>query len=99
MPLFVVIDEQGPAWDPAKPMRQQPGWDEHARFMDALAEARFVVLGGPLQGGPRHRAMLVVSAPTADDARRRLDEDPWIRSGILRIAELDPWELLLGALT
>ncbi len=98
MARFVVISEQGPAWDAARPMRQQPGWDAHARFMDALAEERFVVLGGPLRGGPQHRAMLVVEAPDEATARRRLAADPWVRDGVLRTVSLEPWELLLGSL-
>ena len=32
-------------------MREQERWDEHAGFMDSLAGAGFIVLGGPLGGG------------------------------------------------
>jgi hypothetical protein len=35
-------------------MREQEGWDEHARFMDALVDDGFVLLGGSLRTtGPR----------------------------------------------
>ena len=98
MALFVVINEQGPAWDPTRPMREQKSWAEHASFMNALVEEHVVALGGPLRGGPRHRAMLVLRAPDETALRERLAADPWMRSGVLRIEELTPWELLLGEL-
>ncbi len=43
MPYFVVINEQGSAWDEKRSMRDQKGWDEHAVFMDALEDERFVI--------------------------------------------------------
>jgi len=93
---FVVINGQGPAWDNTRSMRDQSGWAEHASFMNQLAEERFVVLGGPLTGGAKHRAMLIVEATDERSARQRLAEDPWMRAGVLRILTLDPWEVLLG---
>ena len=43
-------------------MREQRGWNEHFKFMDALEEEQFVVLGGPLGNYPKHRAMLIINA-------------------------------------
>src|SRR2546430_17551464 len=80
MPYFVVINEQGPAWDEKRSMRDQKGWDEHALFMDGLADEHFVVLGGPLKY-LKHRAMLVLNAPNEVVLRERLAEDPWMRTG------------------
>lgn len=98
MPVFVVVNEQGPAWIEGRPMREQPGWSEHAEFMDALEAERFVVLGGPLRGGARHRALLVVQGADEPSVRRRLATDPWLRSGTLRLLSLEPWEVRLGKL-
>ena len=98
MTLFVAINEQGPHWNPAQSMREQEGWNEHATFMNALVAERMVVLGGPLPKGDQHRALLVLRAPDEETLRTRLADDPWMRSGVLRIAELVPWELLLGEL-
>jgi uncharacterized protein len=98
MALFVVVNEQGPGWVPGRTMREQPGWAEHAAFMDLLESERFVVLGGPLRGGNRHRAMLVVEGPDGPTVRARLAEDPWMRAAVLRTVSFDPWELLLGKL-
>ena len=48
---FAVFRERGSAWDASRPMRQQPRWDEHAAFMDALVDSGVIVLGGPLGEG------------------------------------------------
>ncbi len=98
MPYFVVINEQGSAWDEKRSMRDQKGWDEHAVFMDALEDERFVILGGPLKYS-KHRAILILNALNEAVLRKRLAEDPWMRAGMLRTIELYPWEVLLGKLT
>jgi hypothetical protein len=98
MTLFAVVNEQGPNWNPARSMREQEGWKEHAAFMNALVDDHVVVLGGPFHKGPRHRAMLILRADDEEALRARLAEDPWMRSGVLRMGELLPWELLLGEL-
>jgi uncharacterized protein YciI len=94
--FFVVTSEQGPAWVDARPMREQALWSEHAAFINALAKDASVVLGGPLRGGPGHRAMLIVQASSADDVRAVFQDDPWIRAGLLRIVQLEPWELIVS---
>jgi uncharacterized protein YciI len=92
---FLVMEKPGPTWDPARPRREQDGWGEHARFMDALADAGFVVLGGPL-GDMEGDPMLVVDAASEEEARKRLAPDPWLEDGTLVIARVEPWEILLG---
>lgn len=98
MGYFVVINEQGPKWDVRLSMREQKGWDEHAKFMDALEAEHFIVLGGPLGNYPKHRAMLIINAPDHQTIRKRLDEDPWYRDDILREIQAYSWEILLGKL-
>jgi hypothetical protein len=80
-------------------MRDQKGWPEHAVFVDALADERFVILGGPLGNYRKHRAMLILDAPNEEVLRKRLAEDPWMRDGVLRTIEIYSWEILLGKLT
>ncbi len=55
-------------------MRAQDGWDEHAAFMEGLAEEGFILLGGVLDDG---RAMHVVEAESEEAVRARFAEDPW----------------------
>ena len=98
MAYFVVINEQGPAWDDKRSMRDQKGWTEHAVFMDVLADEHFVILGGLLKYS-KHRAMLILNALDESVLRKRLAEDPWMHTGVLRTIEIYPWEVLLGELT
>ena len=98
MAFFVVINEQGPGWDPKRVMREQQGWTDHATFMDTLETEQFVVLGGPLKYS-KHRAMLIVNASSEQELRNRLAEDPWMRTGVLRTLEIYPWEILLGKIS
>ena len=72
-------------------MRAQDGWDEHAAFMEGLAEEGFIRLGGVLGNG---RAMHVVEAESEEAVRARFAEDPWPVE-MLDIGTVTPWEILL----
>jgi uncharacterized protein YciI len=91
---LAVMRERGSAWDPSRPMREQAAWVEHAHFMDQLAASGFVVLGGPLED-KEERFLIVVDDVDADAVRSRLADDPWSGSGLLRIASIEPWTILL----
>ena len=93
MPTFVVRLERGGPWDWSRDMRQQDGWDEHAAFMDALVEDRFILLGGPLEGG--RDTLHVVEAESEAAVRSRFAEDPWAANGMLRPARIEAWTVLL----
>jgi uncharacterized protein YciI len=91
---FAVRRVRGPAWNAALPMREQPQWEVHAAFMNALAAEGFVVLGGPLGAG--EAVLLIVHAVSEDALRARLAADPWSTAGLLDIARVEPWTILLG---
>jgi len=92
---FAVIRDLGPAWDRGRSMREQPGWERHAAFMDGLADEGFIVLGGPL--GDEARILLIVLAADEGEIERRFAEDPW-GEDMLRIASIEPWTIVLGRL-
>ena len=94
--LFVVIRTRGPAWQDSRPMESQADWAAHASFMNSLAKAGFVILGGPLEGSSD--VLLIIRAKTPDEVRSRLAEDPWTRNDLLRITRVAPWTLRLGSL-
>ena len=75
MMLLVHRRRAGPEWDPAKPLEEQSGWEEHAAFMDALVEEGFIVLGGPL--ADERRVVHAVEAESEKAVLARLAEDPW----------------------
>jgi hypothetical protein len=94
VPTFVLIRERGPNWDHVRGLREQDAWDEHAAFMDALAQEGFIHLGGPLGAD---RVLHVVVAGSENEIRERLAADPWEPMGLLRNVSIERWHILLGA--
>lgn len=92
--LFVVLRTRGPAWDAATPMRSQPQWAEHAAFMDGLAEAGVIVLGGPLGDGEQE-FLFAVRAADEGEIRATLQRDPWSRLRKLQVRSIRRWTILL----
>jgi hypothetical protein len=93
---YLVERANGPAWDYSRGRREQAEWNEHAAFMDALAEEGFVVLGGPVGGGDGDYNLLVIKASGEPEIRTRLADDPW-EGSILSISSVKPWSIWLRA--
>ena len=92
--LFAVRLERGGPWDWSRDLRDQEDFEEHARYMDALVDEGFVVLGGPLAEG--RDVLLAISAPSPDAIRERLaSEDIWHRTGMLTVKSIEAWTVLL----
>lgn len=53
MARYVVRMRRGGPGDFSRDMRQQEGWDDHARFLDGIFEAGFLLMVGPLEGRGR----------------------------------------------
>jgi uncharacterized protein len=77
--------------------REQASWDEHAAFIDSLAEQGVVVLGGPLGDPDYGPALLVVAAESEEDVPKRLADDPWLGT-ILNIDSVQRWSIWIGTL-
>lgn len=99
MGFFVVTREAGPAWTDGKGTFEQPAVDDHAGFMNGLAEQGFVLFGGPLAGSEhgRIRALLVVEAVDEAEIHRRLADDPWSLAGRLVTVSVESWNPFVGA--
>lgn len=91
--FFAVRLERGGPWDWSRDLREQDGWDEHARFMDALVDEGFIVLGGPLAG--EREILHAIDAPAEEAVRERLAQDPWHANGMLTITSVERWTVLL----
>jgi uncharacterized protein len=91
---YLVERGKGPAWDHSRGRREQDGWDEHADFMDTLAEDGFVVLGGPMGEGDGENVLLVVEADGEATIHARLAEDPW-PDELHTTVSVRPWSVLL----
>ena len=96
MTYYAVTREPGETWVSSLGMREQERWDEHAEFMDALATAGFIVLGGPLGSGEK-KFLLIVDAESEQEIEAALADDPWVPMGLLRITSVEPWQILLRA--
>ncbi|MGZ4546463.1 MAG: hypothetical protein ACXVXT_13795 [Blastococcus sp.] len=93
MAVYAVTMVSGPGWDAGRPRREQPGWDEHAAFMDRLVADGFVVLGGPIGDG--EEVLLAVEAADEAEIADRLGADPWAPTGQLVIGAVRPWTIWL----
>jgi uncharacterized protein YciI len=91
--MFAVRLERGGPYDFSRDLRQQDGFDEHARFMDALVDEGFIVLGGPVAG--ERDTLHAIEAPSEDAIRERFAEDSWIQKGMLSVKSIEPWTILL----
>jgi uncharacterized protein YciI len=92
--LFLVDRPHGTEWIAGRGPREQPLWDEHARFMDAVFDAGVIVLAGPLADGSG--AVLVMEATDEREVRRLLARDPWIvDADILGVGEVREWDIFL----
>jgi uncharacterized protein YciI len=98
MSTFAVIREAGPAWIDGKGIYEQQAVEEHAQFMNALADEGVVLFAGPLAGTEtgRVRVLLAVAAESADEVHRRLEADPWAPTGQLVVVSVDAWKILVG---
>lgn len=77
-------------------MREQAGWDEHAKYMDDLFDSGFVLFAGPLEGG--REVLWIVNAESEEQIRERMAEDPWAANRMLRPELIERWTVVLDAL-
>jgi hypothetical protein len=90
---FVTVRQTGPDWKLGAALEEQSGWTEHAQFMDALVDAGFVYLGGPLEVAGR-RVVLIVEAASDAEVRYTLARDPWSGTHLV-VESVDAWEIRL----
>jgi uncharacterized protein YciI len=96
--IYAVTREAGPGWADGG-IFEQPHVDEHAAFMNALADERFLLYAGPLAGTETGRVhvLLIFDADDEADIHRRLADDPWVVADRLVTVSIEPWQILVGA--
>jgi uncharacterized protein YciI len=99
MSYFAVIRVAGPAWTDEKGAFEQPGVNDHAAFMNTLADEGFVLFAGPLAGSERGRirALLMADATSEAEIHRRLANDPWVLADRLVTLSIEPWNIIVGS--
>jgi uncharacterized protein len=86
----------GPTWRSGPP-DEQPGWDEHATFVDELIARGTMVMGGPFAD---HSGSLIVFENVGEDeARELVARDPFIANGVFELAEVRAWNVYVDELT
>ncbi len=93
---FLVRLARGTGWDHCVGRREQPGWGEHAAFMDGLVQQGVVILGGPIGEGDGEDSLLVIDLENEAAIRDRLADDPWVDE-MLTIQSIEPWSVWLRA--
>jgi uncharacterized protein YciI len=86
----------GPTWSSGS-VREQPDWDAHAEFVDALIERGTFVMGGPFSDNSG--SMSLLEGVDADEARRILEDDPFMKNGVFELVEIREWDVFVDELT
>ena len=100
MPFFAVTTAKGPKWQHDRGIRDQPEFEEHARYFDKLVEDGVVVLGGPIESVDEGvLALLAVEADDEEDLKARFACDPWVSTGTIKVEDVRPWAVWLDGRT
>ena len=86
----------GPTWTSGS-VREQPDWDAHAEFVDALIERRTFVMGGPF--GDNSGSMSLLEGIDVDEARRLIEDDPFMKNGVFVLEEIREWNVFVDELS
>jgi len=93
---LMVRFRAGPTWSSGS-VREQPGWDAHAEFVDALIERGTFVMGGPFSDNSG--SMSLLEGIDADEARRILEGDPFMKNGVFVLEEIREWTVFVDELS
>jgi uncharacterized protein YciI len=99
MSYFVVSRDAGPSWIDGTGAFEQPAVNEHAAYMNALANQGVILFAGPVAGSEqeRIRVLLIADAGSESEIRHRLADDPWERTGRIVTSTVQPWNVIVGA--
>jgi uncharacterized protein len=93
---LVVRFGAGPTWASGS-VREQPDWDAHAEFVDALIERGTMVMGGPFSNNLG--SMSLLEGIDVDEARRILEDDPFMKNGVFVLEEIREWTIFVDELS
>ena len=86
----------GPTWTSGT-VDEQPGWDEHAAYIDDLIERGVFVMGGPL--ADQSGSLSVLENVTEEEARELIAADPFVANGVFELDEVRGWNIFVDELT
>jgi uncharacterized protein YciI len=86
--MFVVIYTPGPAWLAGKPVREQPFYREHGRYMQQVFADKRLIMGGPFLDNQGGLGILdVASVAQADEI---VAHDPAVLAKVFQ-PHVHPW--------
>jgi uncharacterized protein len=97
MPKRVVLRwRAGPAWS-SSGVRERPGWDAHADYVDALIEQGTFVMGGPFADNSGSLSLL--EGVDEEEARQIVAEDPFVVNGVSELEDVREWDVFVDELS
>lgn len=91
---FVSFFSPGPNWNDELSATEQPGIEQHHRYMNGLKEAGKMILGGHYLDDAGE--MMIFQMKTITDALLAANDDPAVRSGLL-LVEVKSWQVNLSS--
>ena len=92
----VVRWRAGRTWTSGPP-EDQPGWDEHAAFVDELMERGIFVMGGPYSDYAGSHTLL--ENVSEDEARELVLQDPFVATGVFELDDVRAWNVYVDELS
>jgi uncharacterized protein YciI len=89
--LYVIIGVDGPEAKTLRP-RLRAAHLDHLQALDARGR---IILAGPLTDG--HGSLIVVSAPSQEEAQSIAHTDPYLRGGVFARVEVHPFKQVFPA--
>jgi uncharacterized protein YciI len=86
----LVLLRKGPDWRPMGEREIQGHQEAHLDYLKRLFDENRAILGGPVDGSERLRAVVVLDVGSVEAAEAVMADDPWVRAGRLE-AEIHPW--------
>jgi uncharacterized protein len=82
-PYFVVLYVKGERWTAEQSPAQLALTRDHLAYIRRNIEQKRYVFAGPMMDGATARAqgIIVLSAPSVEEARRIVNDDPAVRAG------------------
>lgn len=93
---FIVTFEPAQNWKHRSHVWEQPLWREHAAFVNRLHADGLFYMGGPVADGSR---TMVILEGAQEIIRDRVLQDPWIEGDVVRLASMEPWNVLMDPRT
>ena len=93
---MIVRWRAGPTWTRGAP-EDQPGWDEHAIFIDDLIERGIFVMGGPF--ADCSGSFTILENVDEQQARELVLKDPFVANGVFVLDDVRAWNVYVDELS